>query len=139
MRAGTSWNTPISSASIFLAKHRQDIEKAVTPNHQAILDAFLKRQSGAVNVAPAPRVLAPPELLDDDAAEPEPTLPSPPTQTEPEPEPEPPQKPGMTYPKPFSRMSWTERRAWYPDWHAQKEKERVEKERAKATAKAYKQ
>src|SRR5580704_6293822 len=26
----------------FLAKHRQDIEEAVTPNHQAILDAFLK-------------------------------------------------------------------------------------------------
>src|ERR1700688_4094161 len=100
----------------FLAKHRQDIEEAVTPNHQAILDAFLKRQSGAVNVAPAPRVLAPPELLDDDAAEAEPTLPSPPTQTEPEPEPEPPQKSGMTYPKPFSRMTRSKKRAWYPEW-----------------------
>jgi hypothetical protein len=104
----------------FLAKHRQDIEKAITPNHQAILDAFLTRQSGAVNVAPAPRVLAPPELLDDDAAETEPTLPSPPTQTEPEPEPEPPQKPGVKYPKPFNQMTPMARRAWYPELYEEK-------------------
>jgi Family of unknown function (DUF5681) len=118
----------------FLAKYKQILEQALTPNYQAILDAYFARRTGAGNVAPAPRVLASPELLDDDAAEPEPTLPSPPPKAEIEPEPEPPQKPGWTYPKPFSRMSWTERRAWYPEWWA--EKERVEKERAKATAKA---
>ena len=100
----------------FLANHRQTLEEALTPNYQAILDGFLARRSGAGNVAPAPRVLAPPELLDDDAAEPEPTLPSPPTAvTEPAPEPEPPQKPGVKYPKPFSRMTWSEKRAWYPE------------------------
>ena len=52
----------------FLAKHRQALEQALTPNYQAILDAFLARRSGAGNVAPASPVLAPPELLDDDAA-----------------------------------------------------------------------
>jgi hypothetical protein len=93
----------------FLAKHRQDIEEAVTPNHQAILDAFLKRQSGAVNVAPAPRVLAPPE---------------------------PPPKPGVKYPKPFHRMTWSEKRAWYPEWWAKKLEQEQEKDRAKEEAKA---
>jgi hypothetical protein len=100
----------------FLAQHRDTLEQALTPNYQAILDASLARRSGADNVAPTPRVLAPPELLDDDPAEPEPTLPSPPkAQTKPEPEPEPPQKPGVTYPKPFSRMTLFEKRAWYPE------------------------
>ncbi len=94
----------------FLAKHRQSLEDALTPNHQAILDAFLARQTGAANPTSVPRVLAPPELLDDDAAEDEPTLPSPPIQTEPEPEP--PQKPGA---KPYSRMTRSEKRAWYPE------------------------
>jgi len=50
----------------FLAKHRQEIEEAITPNYQAILDAFVARRSGAGNVAPATPVLAPPDLLDDD-------------------------------------------------------------------------
>jgi hypothetical protein len=104
----------------FLANHRQALEEALTPNYQAILDGFLARRSGAGNFAPAPRVLAPPELLDDDPAEPEPTLPSPP-KAEIEPEPEPPQKPGVKYPKPFNQMTWSQKRAWYPEWYAEKE------------------
>jgi hypothetical protein len=96
----------------FLAKHRQTLEDALTPNYQAILDAALARRSGAGNVAPAPRVLAPPELLDDDPAEPEPTLPSPPKAKT---EPEPPRKPGVNYPKPFSQMTPMAKRAWYPE------------------------
>ena len=124
----------------FLAKHRQAVEEALTPNYQAIFDAAVARRSGTGNVAPAPRVLAPPDLLDGDATKSEPTLPSPPPKAEIEPEPEPPQKPGVQYPnKPFSRMTWSERRAWYPEWLAQKEKERVEKEREKAKVKANKQ
>jgi hypothetical protein len=103
----------------FLAKHRQTLEQALTPNYQAILDAFLARRSGAGNVAPAARVLAPPELLDDDPAEPEPTLPSAP-KAQTEPEPEPPQKPGVTYPKPFSRMTELQKRVWYPELYEEK-------------------
>src|ERR1039457_905407 len=70
----------------FLAQHRQTLEQALTPNYQAILDASLARRSAAANATPAPRLLAPPELLDDDAAESEPTLPIPP-KAKPEPEP----------------------------------------------------
>ena len=103
----------------FLAKHRQSLEQGLTPNYQTVLDAFLAR-SGASNVAPAPRVLAPPELLDDDPAEPEPMLPSPP-KAQTEPEPEPPQRPGVQYPKPFSQMTELQKRAWYPEWYAAKE------------------
>jgi hypothetical protein len=102
----------------FLANHRQTLEQALTPNHQAILDACLARRSGAGNVAAPPRVLAPPELLDDDAAEPEPTLPSPP-KAQTKPEPEPPQKPGVTYPKPFNQMTPLAKQAWYPEWYAE--------------------
>jgi hypothetical protein len=82
----------------FLAKYKQTLEQALTPNYQTILDAFLARRSGAANVAPAEPVLAPPELLDDDpaendSAEPEPTLRSPPlAKTEPQPIPEPSRK-----------------------------------------------
>jgi len=115
----------------FLAKHRQDIEEAVTPNHQAILDAFLKRQSGAVNVAPAPHVLAPPELLDDDAAESEPRLSSPPNVQI---EPEPPQKPGVNNSTPLSRMTSSEKLALYQKLCAEDE----EKAKAKAKARANK-
>jgi hypothetical protein len=97
----------------FLAKRRQALEEALTPNYQAILDAFLARRSGAGNVAPAPRALAPPELLDDDPAEPEPT-PDPPTR-EAAPPPEPPRRPGVEYPKPFHEMTEGARRAWYPE------------------------
>ncbi len=114
----------------FLAKHKQALERALTPNYQTILDSYLARQSA--NVTPALHTLASSELLDDDAAEPEPSAPSPP-KAKIEPELEPPQIPGQ---KPFSRMSWTERRAWYPDWPAQKE--RLMQERAKAAAKANK-
>jgi hypothetical protein len=103
----------------FLAKHRQSLGQGLTP-YQAILDAFLARRSGAGNVAPATPVLAPPELLDDDPAEPEPTLPSPP-KAQTEPKPEPPQKPGMKYPKPFSQMTPLAKAVWYPEWYAEKE------------------
>jgi hypothetical protein len=94
----------------FLAKHRQEIEEALTQDHQAILDRFLARRSSAGNVAPATPVLAPPDLVDDDIAQPEPELPSPPKA---EIEPAPPQIPGQ---KPFNRMSRTEKWAWYPEW-----------------------
>ena len=118
----------------FLAKHKKTLEEALTPNYQAILDASLARRSGAANVAPAPRVLASPELLDDDPAEPEPTLASPPAaQTEPEAKPEIPEptpEPGKTYPKPFSRMTRSEKQAWFPAWWA-KYGEAWEKQRAK--------
>ena len=83
----------------FLAKHKQNLERALTPNYQAILDASLDRRSG--NVAPATRVVASSELLDDDAAEPEPPAPSPP-KAKIEPPLEPPQIPGQ---KPFSQMA----------------------------------
>jgi len=122
----------------FLAEHKQTLERALPLNLKVVLDSTLARLSG--NVAPAPRVLASPQLLDDDAAEPEPTLSSPP-KAEIEPEPEPPPKPGVNYPKPFSQMTPLQKRAWYPEWCAQMEKERMEREKAKATAKAkaYKQ
>jgi hypothetical protein len=185
----------------FQAQHKHALEEALAPNHQAILDAALARRSGAHNAA-APAVLAPPELLDDDAAEtarpprseaatpsapapasialavrpaaappattksastarsvanieieaaatqarsatppPRPKAASAPiasvpprtietrpaavtkaqpgrastevkTPTPPDPEPNP------LAPKPFSRMLWTEKRAWYPEWWA---------------------
>ena len=116
----------------FLAKHKQTLERALTPNYQAILDASFARRSSAGNVAPATRVVASPQLLDNDAAEPEPSTPSPP-KAKIEPELEPPQIPGQ---KPFSQMTPLQRRAWYPDWPAQKE--RLKQERAKAAAKANK-
>ncbi len=119
----------------FLDKHRQTLEQALTADYRAILAASLARRSG--NVALAPRVLASPALLDDDAAEPEPTLPSPPPEAEiepePEPEAEPPQKPGV-YPKPFTQTTPLQKRAWYPEWCAQMEKEMMEKESAKSHA-----
>jgi hypothetical protein len=100
----------------FLANHRHALEEALTPNYQAILDAFLARRNGAGNVAPAVRVLAPPELLDDDAAESAPTPTSPPKpRTKPE-LPEPTPIPGKTYPKPFSQMTPLQRQIYYADW-----------------------
>lgn len=53
----------------FLAKQRQAIEETLGSNRQAILDAYVARRSGTAKVAPAAPALAPPELLDDDAAE----------------------------------------------------------------------
>lgn len=98
----------------FLAPHRQVLEQVLTPNYQAILDSALARRTGSEKLAAAERALAPPELLDDDSAEPEPE-PEAPSSPAPEPPqtPEPPQIPGQ---KPFSRMTYTERRAWYPEW-----------------------
>jgi hypothetical protein len=100
----------------FLAKHRQTLEDALTPNYQAILEASLARRNGATNVAPAPRVSAPPELLDDDPEEPEPTPPSPSKpQTKPV-LPEPTPLPGAQYPKPFNQMTPMQRAIYYPEW-----------------------
>ena len=53
----------------FLAKHRQSVEEALAPSHQAILDAYVARRTGAANVAAAKPVLAPAELLDDEPDE----------------------------------------------------------------------
>ncbi len=118
----------------FLAKHKQTLERALTPNYQAILEASLARRGG--NVAPATRVVASSQLLDDDAAEPEPSAPSPPkAKIEPEPEPEPPLKPGVDYPKPYSQMTALQRRAWFPEWEEAKARAKWEAE-AKAKAKA---
>lgn len=102
----------------FLAKHKQALEEALTPNYQAILDASFARRNGAANVAPAPRVLAPPELLDDDPADPEPTIQSS-AKAQTRPEPEPPQQPGKKYPKPFRDMTELAKRAWYPEWYGE--------------------
>ena len=53
----------------FLAKYKQTLEQALTPNYQAILDAYFARRTGAANVAAAKPVLAPAELLDDEPDE----------------------------------------------------------------------
>jgi len=118
----------------FLAKHKQTLERALTPNYQAILDASFARRSSAGNVAPATRVVASRELLDEDAAEPEPSAPSLP-KAKIEPEPEPPPNPNA--PKPFKQMTPLQKRAWYPEFCA--EMERLMEERAKAKAKANRQ
>ncbi len=55
------------------AGSRKAIEDALTPNHQAILDAYLQRRTGAADVAPSAPVIAPPALLDDDVVKHEPT------------------------------------------------------------------
>jgi hypothetical protein len=90
----------------FLANHKQTLERALKPNYQTILDSYVARRSE--NVTPAPHTLAPPELLDDDAAEPEPT------------------KPDLN--KPVSRMTSSEKLALYEKLCAE------DAERAKAKA-----
>ena len=90
----------------FLANHKQTLERALKPNYQTILDSYVARRSG--NVTPAPHTLAPPELIDDDAAEPEPT------------------KPDLN--KPVSRMTSSEKLALYEKLCAE------DAERAKAKA-----
>jgi hypothetical protein len=100
----------------FLGKYRQALQEALPPNYKAILDGFLARRSGAGQGAAAPRELAPPDLLDDDRAEPEPTTPS-----EPKPQaklelPEPAPIPGKTYPKPFKQMTPMQRQIYHPEW-----------------------
>lgn len=123
----------------FLVPHKQAVEEALASNYQAILDAYVARRTSAGEVAPAERVSAPPELLDDDAEEPEAEamVASPPTAvTEPQPEPEIPEPtpvPGTQYPKPFREMTASEIRAWYPEWWAKYgaawEKQRAKKQR----------
>jgi hypothetical protein len=54
-----------------LAGARKTIE-ALAPDHQAILDAYINRRAGKADVGPTSPVIAPPELLDDDAAQPAP-------------------------------------------------------------------
>ena len=53
--------------------HRKVIEEAVAADHQAILEAFVARRIGAAQASTSARVLAPAELLDDDAEEPKAT------------------------------------------------------------------
>jgi uncharacterized protein DUF5681 len=51
-----------------LAGQRNIIQQALAPNHQAILDAYVARRSdGEAPSSVSSPVLAPPELLDDDA------------------------------------------------------------------------
>jgi hypothetical protein len=52
-----------------MAGHRQAIEEALSADHQAILDVYVARRNGAMT-APSSPVLAPPDLLDDDAEQP---------------------------------------------------------------------
>ena len=116
------------------ARHRSAIEEALAPKDQEILDAYVKRHS-AKDLAPADRVLAPSELLDDD----EPAKSETDFQLPPEPQakleiPEPTPIPGNTYPKPFRQMTPLQRRAWYPEWWEKYgqawEKRRVEAQKA---------
>jgi hypothetical protein len=51
-----------------VAGHQQAIQDALDTNHAAILSAYVQRQTNKVDTA-AP-VFAPPELLDDDLADP---------------------------------------------------------------------
>jgi len=47
-----------------LAGQKQAIQESLTPNHEAILKAYVDRQND--KVVPPPRVFAPSELVDDD-------------------------------------------------------------------------
>ncbi len=117
----------------FLAQHKGALEAVLTPNHQAILDAYVARRTGADSVASAARVLAPPQLLDDDdSTEAEPTAAEPASPPKPEAKPKIPMPtpiPGKQYPKPPERMTRLELAAWYPEWFVQNgeawEKERL--------------
>lgn len=64
----------------FSAKHKQTLERALTPNYRAILEAFVARRTGAAKVAAAKPALAPAELLDE-TEQPESSLRSPPRQS----------------------------------------------------------
>jgi Family of unknown function (DUF5681) len=108
-----------------LAPYQQAIEEALTPNHQAIVDSFLARRTGAASVAPEQRVLAPADLLEDEEAESDPSSKTQSASLVPEeepkpvfvPPPDPLPKPGVKYPKPVERMQLGEKRAWYPEWY----------------------
>ena len=54
-----------------LAGHRKAIEEALAADHQAILESYVARRIGAAEASASTRVLAPAELLDDDAEEPQ--------------------------------------------------------------------
>jgi hypothetical protein len=54
-----------------MASHRKALEEVLAADHQAILDAYVARRMQAAVPSGASRVLAPPELLDDDPADPE--------------------------------------------------------------------
>jgi hypothetical protein len=107
----------------FLAPHRQVLEQALAPNYQAILDAAVARRSGAADIAPPERALAPSELLDNDESAAdlpsEPDLASSPTEESKPKVPMPTPGPGMIYQKPPERMTRMELAAWYPEWYAQ--------------------
>ncbi len=121
----------------FVARHRQAVEQALAPNYEAILDAAVARRSVTGVATSAERELAPPELLDDDVAEdlPVETESAPAAKSKPQcPEPTP--EPGKKYPKPFSQMTRSEMRAWYPEWWEKNgeawEKQRAEEQKAAA-------
>jgi hypothetical protein len=112
----------------FLADHKQGLEEALTPNYQAILEGALARRSGTATLAPAERVLASAELLDDDVETDgdvedffgaDTTSASPPQAASRPKIPEPEPIPGKTYPKPFHLMTPLQRRIHYPEWWEQ--------------------
>jgi hypothetical protein len=49
-----------------IASHRKAIEEALAPEHRAILDAYVARQTQVTAPSRPTPVFAPPELLDDD-------------------------------------------------------------------------
>jgi hypothetical protein len=106
----------------FLASHKKSIEEALAlaPNHQAILDEYVGRRTGAAETSAAEPVIAPPELLDDDVEEKPGAPPTAAAKIDVDPPPPPPlPDPAITYPKPFDHMSPMQKRAWYPEWWAQ--------------------
>ena len=118
-----------------LAKHKSAIEETLAPKEQEILDSYVKRHSDTKNLAPADRVLAPPELHDDD----EPAKSETDFQLPPEPQaklkfPEPTPIPGKTYPKPFSQMTPLQKQIYYREWWEKYgeawEKQRAEEQKA---------
>jgi hypothetical protein len=112
----------------FLAPHRQLLEQALAPNYQAILDAYVARRSGAADATLTEPVLAPTELADDDAAEPEaPLQPADELGPEPQPPPDPIPVPGKSYPKPFRQMSPLQKSIHYREWSVANEKYEEEK------------
>lgn len=55
----------------FKTNHRKELEEALAPEHQAILDAYVARRTQTAAPSKSSRVLAPAELLDDDIDVPE--------------------------------------------------------------------
>lgn len=120
-----------------LAEHKSEIEEAINESDEAILDRYVARRIGSAAVAPADRVTAPPELLDDDEYASSETE----TRSSPKPQakvaiPGPTPEPGKNYPKPFSQMTPLQKQIYYPEWwkeHGEaSEKQRLEQQRAAA-------